>query len=193
MNIGIFGGSFNPIHNGHLIIAEAVRQKFDLEQIIFVPAGKPPHKSIKGLAPALDRYRMIAVSIADNKYFRVSPLELSGEYRYTYQAIEYFKAKYSKDKIYFIIGADSFLAINKWRKKEALLDMCEFIVIKRIGSEIKNTNKLLKKVKYAQDIQQGISATDIRKKCAEKKSIKYLAPRKIEEYIKRHKLYTNKI
>jgi nicotinate-nucleotide adenylyltransferase len=105
MKIGILGGTFNPVHIGHLILAEEAREKLGLDKIIFVPTALPPHKDNLNIAPAADRLKMLELAVASNKYFTVSDIEIKRQGRsYTIDTLKEFQAKYSRDELYFIIG-----------------------------------------------------------------------------------------
>ncbi|MFC1512524.1 nicotinate-nucleotide adenylyltransferase [bacterium] len=190
MRIGLFGGTFDPIHNAHLIIAQACINEFKLDKIIFIPAGAPPHKKKTKISPLQDRYKMVSIALQDNSLFEVSAVEISNKKNiYSYQTIAYFKKMYPFDKFFFIIGSDSLLNIHTWKKGIKLLDMCNFIVIPRPGYDIKKVKKIHKNVSMLKNIQISICATDIRKNRRKGKSIKYLVPSEIEYYIKSKKLY----
>ena len=113
MKLGLFGGSFDPIHIGHLILAEHIINKFQLDKIIFIPSGDPVHK--KPFSKPIDRYFMTILGIENNKHFEVSTLELDGTIRYSIDTINYFKNKNFSDEIFFIIGLDSFYNLHTWK------------------------------------------------------------------------------
>ncbi len=190
MKIALFGGSFNPIHYGHLILAETARVKFSLDKIIFIPAGIPPHKSHISLAPKEHRLNITKLAIKDNKYFSVSDYELKKEGKsYTYQTIEHFKKIYSKDEIFFLMGIDLLKQIFIWKMKKKILDICKFLVGKREKETTDIPSSVLKKV-YLFDIPVvDISSTLIRKNIKKGHSIKYLTPPEVEKYILKNKLY----
>lgn len=199
--IGIYGGTFDPIHIGHLIIAEQTREILNLNKIIFLPNGNPPHKtSIK--SDKVHRLNMIKKAIENNENFEVSDLETRKEgVIYTYDTIIEFKKIYSDD-IYFIMGEDSLINLNKWYRYQDLVNICKFVVIPRIVSE-KNINNIDYMKKYIKEelkasLEQflilnfpilDISSTIIRKNIAQKKSVKYLLPEKVIKYIYEEKLY----
>ena len=192
MRIGIIGGTFNPIHYGHLVSASEVCNKFKLDRVIFIPSALNPLKNTSNLADAHHRLKMIKLAIADNPLFEVSDIEIKrGGASYTIDTIKTFVKKYGKDtNIHFIIGADAFLEINSWASPDVLLRMCKFIVTTRPGYDVKKTKHVFRKHTEIMDITYlEISSSDIRKRITSGTQIKYLLPEKVENYIYKHKLY----
>ncbi|MBE6081272.1 MAG: nicotinate-nucleotide adenylyltransferase [Tissierellaceae bacterium] len=196
--IGIMGGTFDPVHIGHLIIAEESRVNFDLDKIIFVPTGEPPHKNLKNVTSAKDRYEMTLLSIMHNPYFYISDIEIKREgLTYTIDTIKYFKKRYPKSEIFFIIGADSLINIDKWKNSEELLRESKFIVAKRVGIEYSLLEERINEIndKYSKIVFSvttpyiDISSTDIRKRVKNGENIKYYLPLDVEAYIKKNRLY----
>lgn len=142
--IGIFGGTFNPIHRGHLQIAEEIRRCFSLDSIIFVPAGMPPHKTKGAIIDPIHRLRMVELAVASYAYFSVSPVEAKCKtISYSVETIKIFKKEFGEDvELYFIVGLDAFLEINTWKDVEELLTLCNFIVIQRPGYKFSDIKKL---------------------------------------------------
>ena len=199
LRLGIMGGTFNPIHHGHLVMAEEVRNKFGLDKVIFVPTGNPPHKDSQELAAAQDRYLMTVLATMTNLYFEVSPLEIERQgVSYTIDTIKEFKKTYGKStKIYFITGADAILSIFTWKNMEDLLESCSFIAATRPGyclqelkSKIEAINPAyLKHIHLVEVPGIAVSSTDVRERIREGKPIKYLMPETVESYIIKNKLY----
>lgn len=192
MRIGIIGGTFNPIHYGHLVSASEVCSKFKLDKVIFVPSSLNPLKNTSNLAEAHHRLKMIKLAIAGNPLFEVSDIEIKrGGISYTIDTIKELVKKYGKDtNIYFIIGIDAFLEINSWVAPDALLKMCKFIVTTRPGYDVKKAKQIFKKHTETMEITYlEISSSDIRKRIKSGSSIKYLLPERVENYIQKHKLY----
>lgn len=192
MRIALFGGAFNPIHLGHLCLAEFSHEKYHLDYIIFIPCGsKPPHKSSRILLPAKYRLHMVRLAIKNNPYFRVDTYEIDRENTtYTYHTIEYFKKKYSRDELFFLIGSDTLLEIPTWAKGWKILDYCKFIVGIRAGVDIEVLPKeILKKVILFKMPLVDITSSDIRSRVRKNMSIRYLVPDKVKEYIRKHKFY----
>lgn len=138
MNVGLLGGTFDPIHRGHLAVARAAQQRFDLKRILFVPAGAPPHKQKQPLTPFAHRYAMVALALEGEKAFVPSDLEsferLDGKPSYSIDTVRRVKKQLKKsDRLFFIIGMDAFKEIATWRQPEELLKETEFIVVSRPG------------------------------------------------------------
>ncbi len=192
MRIGILGGTFNPIHYGHLLVAAEVREKFDLEKVIFIPSAFPPHKNDPDIAPPSDRYQMTVLATQSNPFFSVSDLELqrSGK-SYSVETVKELLNIYGKDtELYFITGADAILEIFTWKDREELLKLCQFIVATRPGFDTEDIEgTILKQIQLIEIPNLDISSTDIRQRIKERRNIKYLLPEKVEEYIYEHGLY----
>ncbi|MGQ3683691.1 MAG: nicotinate-nucleotide adenylyltransferase [Candidatus Loosdrechtia sp.] len=226
MDIGIFGGSFNPIHIGHLIAAEEVFQQRTLSKVLFIPTGISPHKESEDLADASHRYIMVKDAIHDNEHFEISDLETARKGKsYTIDTVKTLRKIYGeKDNFFLIIGSDMLHEINTWKDITILLQMCRFIVVNRSLTLPEGAccnkmpeNSLLKVndiiplstgktedkseegfiSRLNDDIYRlkvripsiGISSTDIRNRLRNGRSIRYLVPRCVEEYIKVHNLY----
>lgn len=190
MRIGLLGGTFNPVHYGHLILAEECLKKFCLKKIIFIPSAIPPHKKGK-IAGAEHRYNMVERAIRGNKNFVVSRIELDRkEISFTYKTIQYFKRKYAQGQVFFILGIDSVLEIDKWKKKNKILEFCPFIVATRPGYQIQKIPSSIKKIiKIIKIPKINISSSFIREEIKKGKSIKDLLPLSVEKYINRYQLY----
>ncbi|MCK4325868.1 nicotinate-nucleotide adenylyltransferase [bacterium] len=197
MRIGILGGTFNPVHCGHLVAADEVREKLALEKVIFVPSASPPHKNHPDIAPPEDRYQMTILATQSNPFFSASDLELQRPGKsYSIETVKKFLNIYGKDtKLYFITGTDAILEIFTWKDREELLKLCQFIVATRPGFDAgKIERTILKQVHLLKIPGLDISSTDIRSRIKEGRTIKYLLPEKVEEYIYEHGLYrTGKI
>jgi nicotinate-nucleotide adenylyltransferase len=192
VRIGILGGTFNPVHYGHLVVAAEVIQKFALSKVIFVPSYLPPHKDNSDIAPSQDRFRMCLLATQSHPSFSVSSLELErGGKSYSIETVKEFLHIYGKDtELYFIGGADAILEISTWKDMEELLRLCEFIVASRPGFETDEIDKrVLTRTHFIEVPALDISSTEIRHRAKEGKNIKYLLPEKVEEYICEHKLY----
>ena len=213
--IGLFGGTFNPIHYGHLRAAEEIHQLFALEQVVFIPASYPPHKK-KVDSHASLRLEMVRLAIEGNKHFSVSDVELHRPGKsYSIETIRFFRDKFGPQaSLYFIVGLDAFLEIDTWKDYAALFELCHFVVMSRPGLEKKFSPEHLP-VELAPDFcydkrkcgyvyRSGflvfpreitaldISSTEIRKSFREGRSIKYLLPLPVENYIRSCKIYRNK-
>ncbi|MDN3511616.1 MAG: nicotinate-nucleotide adenylyltransferase [Candidatus Jettenia sp.] len=209
MAIGIFGGSFNPIHIGHLIVAEEVFQQQRLSKVVFIPTGISPHKESIDLIHSSHRYHMVKQAISDNDHFEISDLEIkrSGK-SYTIDTVRTLKGMYGeKQNLYLIIGSDMLHEINTWKDIDILSGLCRFVVVNRFPVPInegshKSYSPLTKEKSYNFNKEKkeferlkvmipsiGISSTEIRDRLRDGRSIRYLVPRCVEEYIKAHNLY----
>ncbi len=191
MKIGLFGGTFDPIHNGHLKIAGIVQQKLGLDKVIFIPAGILPHKA-QSLTTAKDRLAMVKLALRGKKRFTASAYETNKKsISYSIETVQYLKRKMgSKTEFFFIIGADAFGEIRTWRRWRELLKLCHFVVINRPGYKITLPNKSAAANVFVLRITGiPLAATAIRKKIAKNKSISKLVPKAVSAYIKKHKLY----
>ncbi|MFO7152267.1 MAG: nicotinate-nucleotide adenylyltransferase [Bacillota bacterium] len=193
------GGTFDPIHFGHLITAEEARINFNLDRVIFVPTGNPPHKKDYEVTDPEHRYVMTALATNSNPFFQVSRIEIERRgYSYTVDTLNQFLEIYGKDvSLFFISGADAVLDILTWKNVKGVLDVCTFIAATRPGYPVKKLEDKLKELKdlYGKDVQLlevtavAISSTEIRKRVKEGRSIKYLVPESVEEYILKNGLY----
>lgn len=199
--IGLMGGTFDPIHYGHLVTAEEIRAKFELERVIFIPAGHPPHKVKRHVSDQEHRYLMTFLATAPNPFFEVSRIEIDRPGpTYTIDTVRQFKDTYGDDyEFYFITGADAVLEILDWKDAEQLLGLCEFIAATRPGFNNKDIKAQLEHIalRYNKQIYSvevpslAISSTDIRQRIREGRPIKYLLPESVEYYIKKCGLYLN--
>jgi len=195
MKTGILGGSFNPIHIGHLILAEEVREKLKLEKIIFVPANLAPHKDNRDLAPAADRYRMIELAIKGNKYFSVSDIEIKRKgSSYTIDTLKEFKEKNPADELYFITGSDLLKYLQDWKDLKEIVRMVSFVVATRPGYPLEEipscVNSSPEKAITTVEIRAvDVSAFEVREAIKENKSFRYLVPEAVFDYINKKGLY----
>lgn len=197
--IGIMGGTFDPIHYGHLAAAEAARVEFGLCKVIFMPAGNPPHKQSQKISDAEHRYRMTALATSSNSGFEVSRLEVDkAGITYTFDTMEELRSIYGEaPEIYFITGADAVLELLTWYKIGELLTLCKFIAVTRPGFDICKLEQKIAEItsKYDGEIiclevpLLEISSTDIRERIKNGKPVKYLLPEEVEAYIHKNGLY----
>ena len=196
--IGIMGGTFDPIHTGHLVIAEAVRIEYGLERVLFIPAANPPHKQHSNVTPSIHRYIMTVMATYSNPHFYVSPIEIERSgLSYTIDTVLALIEQYGdKTEFYFITGADAAQDLPTWRDIDHLLDLCYFIAATRPGC-ICSLDDVIKKFgkKGRQRIHRlatpelEISSTDIRERIRLGRSIKYIVPESVESYIFKEGLY----
>jgi len=198
-NIGLMGGTFDPIHIGHLVSAEEARQQFNLDYVIFVPVGLPPHKDIKNITCTEHLSLMTTLAVMSNPYFKVSRFEIDRqEPSYTLDTVCHFSTRGGAgSNIFFITGADAILEISTWKDYQQLLDLCVFIAVSRPGYSLSRLRETLgagcpkanQKIHLLEIPALAISSTFIRDRVALGKTIKYLTPEPVEQYIKKNKLY----
>lgn len=192
VRIGIMGGVFDPIHIGHLFTAEEARINYCLDKVIFVPCLNPTHKRNGQVTDVRHRLKMSYLATNSNPYFEVSKIEVnrSGP-SYTIDTIKEFRRIYGWDaKIFFITGADAFLEIETWYKKEELLTMCQFVAATRPGYDLHKLHNNFKEILKIMEIPLlAISSTDIRNRIRNGLSIKYIVLEEVRDYIYRNKLY----
>lgn len=213
MRLGILGGTFNPIHLGHLRCAEEIGEQFDLEQIIFIPSAHPPHKKPSEVVSASERLKLTKLAISDNPRFLVSDVEIQRRGKsYSITTINYFRKKYGGGlNLFFILGMDAFQEITTWKDYPKLLACCNFIVTTRPRFKKKALEEILplsvaklfsydrknrcyvhcsNSLIYFREITLlNISSTMIRNNIRENRSIRYLLPERVEEYIRKRWLY----
>jgi nicotinate-nucleotide adenylyltransferase len=197
--IGILGGTFNPIHYGHLIIAEAVRESFGMDKVLFVPSGMPPHKSNIELSGAEHRYGMVECAIRSNPYFEASRIELDRSgYTYTVDTLISLKSRYGDNTtLYFMIGADVINELTTWKDFKNVFSLSSFIAVNRPGYDAKTVENDIERLvsQYGASIKMleapmiDISSSGIRERVYERRSIKYLVPGCVEDYIYKNGLY----
>ena len=194
---GIFGGSFNPIHYGHLMICEYIKEEMGLDKVIFIPTGNPPHKDL-GVS-AEDRYEMVRLAISPNPDFEISDIETTRvNLSYTVDTIRELKKIYKEEKLYFLIGLDSLFQLKTWKKIGDLSQEIEFVVALRPGyidkEEINREIDFLRenfgtRINLIKTPLYEISSTDLRERIHEGKSLRYLIPKKVLDYIEESGFY----
>lgn len=191
MNLGIFGGSFNPPHMGHLIVIECVRDTLRLDKVIFIPSAQTPNKVDVSLAPPTLRYEMTQLAVRGTQDFEVSDIEIKRRgLSYTIDTLNEMMLQYQGVKLSLIIGADNLMEFDTWKATDDILTRAELIVMSRPGfSTQTRKSKYARSVKFVNVPQIGISGTDIRRRVKLGKSIRYLVPRPVEEYILVKRLY----
>lgn len=184
------GGTFDPIHNGHLVCAEEARHQFHIDRIIFVPAGRPWQKA--GVSPAEDRYLLTMLATASNPNFAVSRLEIDrGGPTYTLDTLKVFRRFYPEAELFFITGADVVAEILSWKDPEAVLSEAHFVAASRPGFELADLGVCLpdSRVSLMQIPALAISSSGIRARVAQGRPVRYLMPTEVAEYIAAHGLY----
>jgi nicotinate-nucleotide adenylyltransferase len=195
MKLAIMGGTFNPIHIGHLVCAEEAATQHGFDEILFMPAGLPPHKEVQGGASFEARYLMTVMSTVDNPRFRVSRFELErGQPSYTVDTIRHFRDEIPGAELFFITGADAVLEILDWKDPEELLNMATLIAATRPGyplDKFAQRNDFMQqgRVQIMEVPAIGISSSMIRERVAAGQSIRYLVPESVERFIEKERLY----
>ncbi|MEJ2695294.1 MAG: nicotinate-nucleotide adenylyltransferase [Candidatus Sulfobium sp.] len=219
MKIGILGGTFNPVHFGHLRAAEEVREVLGLERVLFIPSGNPPLKT-EGLADASHRYGMVKLAAAGNRFFDVLDIECARPGKsYTVDTVKTLKEQYSGADLNFILGIDAFLDLPNWYEPEELVSLVDFVVLSRPGAlfadllsspylsagreclaDLDNGEVVscTLKLRSSRDIiltrvtPMAISSTDIRMRVKKRLTVKYLLPENVESFIISNRLYSAK-
>jgi nicotinate-nucleotide adenylyltransferase len=201
--VGILGGTFNPIHMGHLIMAEEAYKRHNLSKVIFIPAYIPPHKFVKDLANANQRYQMVKHAINENSNFEVSNLEIKREGKsFTIDTVQEIMHHYGEDSdIFLIMGADSLNELELWKDIKKLSQLCHFVIVNRPGYKTGPSARLVEIIGSDKELDMerlrltiepvGISSTDIRERINDGVEIKNLVPECVEVYIKEHSLYSS--
>ncbi|MDY0300324.1 MAG: nicotinate-nucleotide adenylyltransferase [Trichlorobacter sp.] len=211
MKLGLLGGTFNPVHQAHLRIAEEAREAAGLDQVLFIPAADPPHKPLAWDMPFEQRFRMVQLAIADNEQFDLTDIEnRRTEKSYTVETIKQLRKHSSKDELYFIIGSDSFFELGLWYQYQKLFELTSLVVIVRPGSEPveplqklppdvqgqfsqKSANLLQhangNRIIFAKGTPLDISSSRLREMVTAGQSIRYLVPSAVENYIAQKGLY----
>jgi nicotinate-nucleotide adenylyltransferase len=214
LRLGLLGGTFNPIHLGHLRGVEAVREVFELERVYFVPAAVPPHKNEKIEVSAAHRFEMARLAIEDNPGFRISDIELTREGKsYSIDTLHHFRKQYPGAELYFVVGLDSFLEVMTWKRYQDLFSVCHFVVLNRIGSERGKLKALASHPFWAEFRHLGgekqwiyspsglsthfldrplmdISSSEIRERIRGGRSVRYMMQEKVEAYVNENGFYT---
>jgi len=217
VKIGLFGGTFNPIHLGHIKAAEIVANKFSLDKLYFIPSYIPPHKESVQIASPRQRLRMVELAVEPFPHFYPSSIEIdAGGKSYSILTLKKIKAQYPEAKMLFLLGVDAFLEIETWRDYENVLEQCSFIIMSRPQFHLEGAHEVLSK-KYSQRIVDlsgnkapiyiedsanliylvpiqalDISSTEVRERANRNQSIEDLVPESVEHYIKEKGLYQKK-
>lgn len=196
--VGVMGGTFDPIHNGHLVAASEVADRFDLDVVVFVPTGQPWQKKGKRVSPAEDRYLMTVIATAANPSFRVSRVDIDrGGNTYTVDTLADMRKIYPDAELFFITGADALNKILTWRDWESMFDLANFVGVTRPGYELSELDSPL-----AREVDAGrlslveipamaISSTDCRERAMSGRPVWYLVPDGVVQYIAKHRMYVD--
>ena len=198
MNIGVLGGTFDPIHNGHIIVAEETRARLNLAEVLFVPAGQPWLKEDSPILAAEHRVQMVRLAIAHQPYFKLSTMEIDrAGPSYTVETIAELQAELSTgDELFFILGWDNLAQLPQWKEPSRLVKMCRLVAVPRPGYPLPDLGSLeavipgLSRGLILLDKPEvDIGATEIRNRVAQGLSIRHLVPEPVDEYIRQHQLY----
>jgi nicotinate-nucleotide adenylyltransferase len=197
MRVGVFGGTFDPVHVGHLILAEQCRAQAALDQVLFVPAASPPHKQGRELTPFAHRVEMLTLAISGHPAFRVDELEKDrmGP-SYTVETLTQLHERRPGDELFFILGSDSVRELHLWYQPHRILELATLLVVERPDSPGLTAAELKDRLQVS-DVQMqhieapliGVSSSDLRKRLAEGRSVRYIIPRAVEAYIEDKHLY----
>jgi nicotinate-nucleotide adenylyltransferase len=195
MRIGLYGGTFDPVHLGHLMVAEQARTELELQRVFFVLTPNPPHKSAAAILPAAHRLNMLRLALSDHSQFEASTAELDRPgVSYTVDTLRHFRAQpeFASAEFFLIIGGDSLLELKNWREPQAIISMAKLTVYSRPGLDLHQAApQFLRAAHLLNGPQVDISATDIRRRCSRGLSIRGLVPETVRNYILENNLYQN--
>jgi len=192
--LGILGGSFNPPHLGHLLIASDVATYLELEKVLFVPAARPPHKAIDDGTPAAERLEMTRLAVAGDPRFEVSAVEIEQDLVYTLDTVAAIRQMYDGHRLYFIMGSDSLLQFGSWHQPGAILSLCRLAVALRPGDDEREVEEVARGLGRGLAIvfktaMIDISSHEIRNRVRRDEPIRYLVPPAVEEFVVARRLY----
>ncbi|GAB2953505.1 nicotinate-nucleotide adenylyltransferase [Micromonospora polyrhachis] len=189
--VGIMGGTFDPIHQGHLVAASEVADRFELDEVVFVPTGQPWQKADEPVSPAEDRYLMTVIATASNPRFQVSRVDIDrGGPTYTVDTLRDLRAEYGpKVELFFITGADALERILSWKDLDQMFELAHFIGVTRPGFELTDAHLPADTVSLVQVPAMAISSTDCRRRVAAGEPVWYLVPDGVVQYIAKRGLY----
>ncbi|MFR1707913.1 MAG: nicotinate-nucleotide adenylyltransferase [Clostridium sp.] len=202
MKKAIFGGTFDPIHIGHIHIAYEALYNLELDEVIFMPNGHPPHKRNRLVTEEKFRYEMVSRAIEGEEKFSINDFEIkSNSLSYTYNTLMYFNDIEPNTQWYFLVGVDSLMTLRQWKNIDIILDNCTLVVFSRTGYTIDDVLKMKRDLEqeYNKEIillemsLLDISSTEIKKKISEDKIVTYLLPQGVDEVINKYNLYRNKV
>jgi len=193
LKVGIIGGTFDPVHLGHLLCADFVREKKRLDKVIFLPASTPPHKLDKKITNNKYRLKMLRMAVKGNPYFKVSDYEIKkGGVSYTIDTIRRFKQNAGCEiaEFFLIIGADNIAYLKSWKEPDQLLKEVKVLVLKRPGIDLTKINqRFIQSLTFIDSPLIDISSSNIRRRIKEHRSIQYLVPERVEKYIYKKGFY----
>jgi nicotinate-nucleotide adenylyltransferase len=198
--LGIFGGSFDPIHYGHLLLAETCREQCELDRVLLVPAAVPPHKQARLLSSARDRIEMARLAIGGHEQLAVSTIEIDrGGVSYTVETLAELAEQHPDSSLFFLMGADSLRDLPSWREPERICELAVPVVVRRAGSPEPDFS-VIRHLVTAERLDEirdhqveapiiELSSTELRQRIAASRSIRYRTPRAVEKFIETHNLY----
>lgn len=193
MGIGVMGGTFDPIHHGHLVAASEVADRFDLDEVLFVPTGQPWQKAGRLITPAEDRYLMTVIATASNPRFSVSRVDIDrGGPTYTIDTLKDLREQYPNEQLYFITGADALASIMSWHDWEEMFELAEFVGVTRPGYELREDMlpaDIQERVHLVEIPAMAISSTGCRERASQGRPVWYLVPDGVVQYIAKNDLY----
>ena len=197
--LGLMGGTFDPVHYGHLLMCENIREEFNLDKILFIPDRLPPHKSINSITDAEDRLRMVRLAVKGNPWFEVSDIEMRrASASYTVDTLKILNGTlHEKEKLYLIMGSDSFVQIESWKNYREIFNQTALIIAQRPDTDEILLGELINKYKRAMNAEilkskhkpMAYSSTEIRERVKKGLSIRYMVPPEVEDYIYEKGLY----
>ena len=191
MRLGVMGGTFDPIHHGHLVAASEVQSLFGLDEVVFVPTGQPWQKAAQDVSPAEDRYLMTVIATASNPRFTVSRVDIDRPGpTYTIDTLRDIRAERPDAELFFITGADALAEILSWKDSELLFDLAHFIGVTRPGHELSDKGLPEHRVTLQEVPAMAISSTDCRARVAAGEPVWYLVPDGVVQYINKYRLYS---
>ena len=193
MGIGVMGGTFDPIHHGHLVAASEVADRFDLDEVLFVPTGEPWQKAGRQITPAEDRYLMTVIATASNPRFSVSRVDIDrGGPTYTIDTLKDLREQYPNEQLYFITGADALASIMSWHDWEEMFELAEFVGVTRPGYDLREDMlpaDIQERVHLVEIPAMAISSTGCRERASQGRPVWYLVPDGVVQYIAKNDLY----
>ncbi|GAX89227.1 nicotinate-nucleotide adenylyltransferase [Effusibacillus lacus] len=198
MRMGLFGGTFDPIHIGHLVAARLAKEALQLDRVIFIPSGIPPHKSGREITPAGNRFEMVKLAVEQEPDFSVSDWEIRREVpSYTVDTLESFASQFPDDELYFIVGADMLYDFPNWHNPGRILEICQVIGMTRPGFALDECRTLLRtsmllpehRIHFVEMPGLEISSTWLRDRLRQRRSVHYLIPDRVIRFIEENGLY----
>ncbi len=191
MKIGIFGGTFDPPHIGHLIVADEVRSALKLDKVLFIPASRSPHKQGRRITPAAQRLKLVAHAVAGNPNFLVSDLEVKrGGVSYTVDTLEELHRRRPRDEFFLLMGMDNLRALHTWKSPDRILELASVVVMTRPGVPMARLPQWLSTRTIICPVPEiGISSSDIRRRVRDGKPFRHLVPERVYSHMIRNRLY----